>query len=205
MTKQVFLVTALTLGFLGSARADVISRYGDIDCFGLGGSCADGSGFTSDLGGVQFNDYRSAAEIASNSVTDNWEHQNPAASMTFSYALDGTPVSATFTTRIAGIANAGFGPDDVTFDGTLLGQIPRNNSSNSDEEVLTYTFSVPIGLLTGNDATSIAVTGVDAFIIDYGQLSVMTTNTPEPSTLGILFAGLVGLFAICCRKGKTQH
>jgi len=208
MSNRVLSLAVLTFAFLGVAHADVISLYGDIDCFGLGGSCPDGSGFTTDLGGVQYADYRSAAEIASNSVTDIWRHQNPGVAMTFSYTLDGTPVSAIFTTRIAGIGNAGFGPDDVTFDGALIGNIPSNLSANSDQEVLTYSFAVPTGLLTGDDAVSIVVHGADGFSIDYGQLSVATASaaapTPEPSTLGALCAGLAGLLARRLRKGQTR-
>ena len=208
MSKRVLSLAVLTFTFLGVTHAGVISLYGDIDCFGLGGSCPDGSGFTTDLGGVQFADYRSAGEIASNSVTDIWKHQNPAVAMTYSYTLDGAPVSAIFTTRIAGIGNAGFGPDDVTFDGALIGEIPANQSANSDQEVLTYSFAVPTGLLTGDDTVSIAVIhGADAFSIDYGQLSVTTaaaTPTPEPSTLGALCAGLAGLVARRLRKGQTR-
>jgi hypothetical protein len=209
MSKRVLSLAVLTFAFLGATHAGVISLYGDIDCFGLGGSCPDGSGFTTDLGGVQFADYRSAAEIASNSVTDIWQHQNPAVAMTYDYTLDATPVSAIFTTRIAGIGNAGFGPDDVTFDGALIGEIPANRSANSDQEVLTYSFAVPTGLLTGDDTVSIAVVhGADGFSIDYGQLSVITaaaaTPTPEPSTFGALCAGLAGLLARRLRKGQTR-
>ncbi len=193
MTKRVLLITTMALGCLGSLHADVVSLYGDIDCFGLGGSCPDGKGFTSDLGGVQFTDYRSPAEIAANSATDDWKHQNPAVSMPFSYALTQTSVSAIFTTRIAGIANAGLGPDNVTFDGVLIGQIPLNHSANSDQEVLTYSFAVPDHLLTGNDNVSISVAGADAFIVDYGELSIATTGIPEPSMFSLLCAGLAAI------------
>ena len=137
------------------------------------------------------------------------QHQNPAVAMTYGYSAGWHARERDLhDTYIAGIANAGFGPDDVTFDGAVIGQIPRNNSANSDEEVLPYSFAVPTGLLTGDDTVSIAVVhGADGFSIDYGQLSVTTTTatpTPEPSTLGTLCAGLAGLLARRLRKGRTR-
>jgi PEP-CTERM motif-containing protein len=98
--------------------------------------------------------------------------------------------------RIAGIADCtGCGPYTVSFDGTSIGTIAHNTDANAFQEVLTYTFAVPIGLLNGADTVLINTGSGDGFSIDYSQLTVNTTATvPEPASILLLGSGLVVAF-----------
>jgi hypothetical protein len=169
----------------------VVSLYGDIDCFGLPGvtSCPDGSLWETGLGGVFWTDYRDPAEIAANSVTDIWAAPGSVSWTQPAYSTAGA-LSASFSIRIAGIAD-GYGPYPVLFDGTSIGLIPDNLSANAFQEVLTYTFNVPVALLNGSDTIAINGTDGDGYIIDYAQLTVTNnaTGVPEPATLGLLLLG----------------
>ena len=130
-----------------SARADTISLLGDVDCFGLGGSCPDGSLFRDELGGFFFANNQGPGDPA---FTDSWTVAD-AVSYTHTYVL-GLADSATLETRIAGIHDINeLTSYSVLFNGTSLGSIPVNLSENGFQEVVTYLFSVPLNLLTGND------------------------------------------------------
>ncbi|MGO9096542.1 MAG: PEP-CTERM sorting domain-containing protein [Bryobacteraceae bacterium] len=183
----VYCLLAVSVASAGT----VTSLYGDVDCFGLPGvtSCPDGSLWSTGLGGVFFTDYRDPAEIASNSVTDVWAAPGDVSWTQPAYSTAGA-LSASFSIRIAGIADDG-GPYPVLFDGTSIGSIPENPGTNAFQEVLTYTFSVPVGLLTGSDTIAINGTGGDGYIIDYAQLTVTNnaTGVPEPATFGLLLLG----------------
>jgi hypothetical protein len=60
----------------------------------------------------------------------------------------------------------------VTVNGTKVGIIHRYNSENAFQEVVTWMFSVPVGILTGNDHVMIDTSGGDGFIIDYSNLAI---------------------------------
>lgn len=138
-----------------------------------------------------------AGELSANSVTDIWAAPGSVSWSQPSYSEAGA-TSATLDIRIAGIADIG-GPYTVNFDGSSIGSIPRNLASNAYQEVLTYSFSVPVGLLTGNDSISFSTgSNGDGFIIDYSRLVV--NATPEPGTFALLGVGLAGFGASRRRK-----
>lgn len=188
--RTTFYLLACCVLAASIASADTNSLYGDIDCFGLPGvtSCPDGSNWETGLGGVFFTDYRDAAELAANSVTDIWAGPANISWTQPSYSTAGA-LSASLSLRIAGIADyltGGGGPYTVSFDGTSVGSIPVNGDANAFQEVLTYTFAVPVGLLNGGDTIAINTNGGDGFIMDYSQLTVTTSAVPEPGSLLLL-------------------
>ena len=104
-----------------AARADTISLVGDIDCFGLGGSCPDGSLFRDGLGGFFFANNQGPGDPA---FTDSWTAFS-AVNYTHTYVL-GLASSATLETRIAGIHDVNLlDAYSVLFNGTVLGRLPR--------------------------------------------------------------------------------
>jgi len=188
------LVVALAiLAFASSAQAGPISLVGDKDCFGLGGVCPDGTLWRDGLGGTFFSNYQTASDPF---FTDKWS-SDVSPTYTHAYAL-GAAVSATLTIRTAGLAD-GRGPWNVFFNGVNVGQFATNTSPNAFQEVLTYPFVIPIGLLTGSDTVRLAINTpnvTDGYSIDYSELAISTTSVPDPgSSLLLLSMGLVGLRA----------
>jgi len=177
----------------GVAQADVVSMVGDNDCFGLGGTCPDGSRFVTDLGGTFFQSYQGPGD---GPYTDLW---NDFGSVTFNhaYSLPGGISAATLVIRIAGIHDINQTQIyDVSFDGTVIGDIPVNYDAYNYQEVLTYTWNVPTNLLTGNDTVSWSGTGTDGYIIDFSELKIQASGMPEPGTLILLGSGLAGMFGL---------
>jgi hypothetical protein len=185
-------LTSIAIGFaLAAAGPACANLVGDKDCFGLGGSCTDGTLYQSGLGGVFFNDYRSATDVANAPFTDIWD-----TAVGIRYSHSGTAgQAATLTLRIAGVAD-NRGPWDVFGDGVLLGQILTNTLTSAFEEVLTYTFNVGAGLMADgqlNVLLNINVPSVtDGYSIDYSELTSAST-VPEPVTGALVALGLAGL------------
>jgi len=193
-----------------SAHAGTISLVGDIDCFGLGGSCPDGSLFKDQLGGFFFASNQGPGDPA---FTDSWTAPG-AVSYTHTYVFS-TALSASLETRIAGIHDINQANSySVLFNGTALGPIATNVSDDGFQEVLTYQFSVPVSLLTGTDVVSYSgLLGNDGFIIDYSRLTLSdeapagSVSVPEPGSLVLLGSGLAAVAAGIRRRrrGLTPH
>jgi len=199
------LIACGLLAGTAASAGTVASLYGTINCFGLSGvtSCPDGSDWETGLGGAFFHDYRDAYDLANAPLTDIWASPVDPTWNQPTYSTAGA-VSATLSMRIAGIADID-GPDTVLFDGSVLGVIPANNAADAFQEVLTYTFSVPIGLLDGNDSVEIETAGSDGYIIDYSQLTVTTgSSVPEPATFGLLLLGFGVLGAAKARRPEPK-
>lgn len=198
--KKLFL--GLGVLFTASAvHADVTSLLGDKDCFGVptATTCPDGSGFVTDLGGALFTNYQTPGDP---SFTDNWTSPG-GVSYTHVYALPVSPISATLELRIAGIHDIYLSnPYTVDVNGTAVGTIAPNPDAIAFQEVKTYDFALPVGLLTGSDTVSWSGTALDGYIIDFSQLTV-TTAVPEPGSIVLLVtaASLVGCLV---RRRRTD-
>jgi hypothetical protein len=196
MLNRTPLLFALGLA-TSAAHASIVSMVGDEDAFGLrpnGTFVADGTLFSSDLGGEFERNYQKPG--------DPWftDYVTVVKSPTYAhaYTLDGTARTATLALRFVGIADNGFGPYFVTFNGTRVGTITQDTSRLASIKVRNFAFNVPVGLLTGNDTVNVSVnpttTGnADTFGMDFSRLSIVTQAVPEPATIAVLGLGLVAL------------
>ena len=190
-----------------SAHAGTISLVGDIDCFGLGGSCPDGSLFRDELGGLFFSNNQGPGDPA---FTDSWTAAGVVSyNHTYVFSL---AQSAMLETRIAGIHDINqLNSYSVLFNGTAIGPIAANVSDDGFQEVLTYLFSVPGSLLTGTDVVSYGgLLGNDGFIIDYSRLTISdeasgggVSAVPEPTSLLLLGSGLAAVAAGIRRRRRA--
>jgi len=173
------------LGVSVAAHASSVSFAGDVDCFGLGGSCPDGTNWRDDLGGVFFTSNATGSDPA---FTDSWDSFGPV-----SYSLaygGGAATGASVEFRIAGVADSGRGPYTVFFNGTAIGTIAQNLDANAFQEVLTHSFVVPLGLLLANNTLSFTASDSgDGWSLDYVKLTVQG-GVPEPATWALMIGGL---------------
>ena len=162
------------------ATGSIISTLGDKDCFGLGGSCPDGTGLFTGLGAKWKSD-------------KNWRTpEDPyfadkfiAGTIHYIHSLPvevGTVQSAQLEVKIAGIADKGLGfdtPYDVLVNSQVVGQIHENKSKKAWEEVLTYTLNIDPEILN-EPSIKVTVTATscetktpcDGYAIDYSELRV---------------------------------
>lgn len=191
--NKIFATAALCAVLSAPAMAQS-SLIGDKDCFGLGGSCAEGTLWRDDLGGTFFTNYQGAGDP---SFTDKWDAD---ANITYfhDYTL-GAASSAALTISTAGIAD-NRGPWAVFFNGTNIGEFTVNTNANAFQEVRLFTFAVPTALLTGHDQILLAIntTVNDGYSIDYSELNI--TAVPEPETLALMLAGLAVVGGVARRR-----
>ena len=187
--------------FAVEVHATVNSLVGDKDGFGLSGAPAvpaDGTLWVDNLSGIFFTDYRDAGEKASNLFTDWWNAPG-GFSFTHTYNLSGlTPTSAELDIQIAGIHDINETEVyDLLVDGVIVGQIAPNSNSKAYEEVLLYSFDIPLALLDGSNVISLSGTGGDGYDINFSELKIETeaSAVPEPATMLLLGIGLTGLAA----------
>jgi hypothetical protein len=180
-----------------AAAISIVDLVGDKDGFGLAGAPAvppDGTLWRDDLGGVFFTDYRDAGDLANAAFTDIWDAPG-SFSYSHNYALGGlTPVSAILDIQIAGIHDVNLATIyDFVVDGTVIGQVPPNLSVSAFQEVLLYSFNVPLALISENESVSVTMTGGDGYSINFSELTIEVI--PEPGTGIISVFALVGLLA----------
>lgn len=165
--------------------AETLSIQGDKDCFGLGGSCSDGSLFRDELGGSFFTDYSTASDPL---YTDDWDSFG-SVSFDLSYS-GGTGTFVEFF--IAGIADIG-SAYSVFLNGSSIGTIPTNSGVNAFQEARTYSFAVDSSTLLASNTVSFGGTGGDGYIIDYVALMGERSAVPEPATWAMMLIGFFGI------------
>ena len=183
-----------------AAPAAIVSIAGDDDCFGLGGSCPEGTLWRDQLGGVFFTSNATASDAA---FTDDWDtHTNP----TFLLASGGF-TGLSLQLKIAGIADGGRGPLDVLFNGTSLGLITTDNSADAFQKVRLFDYAIPNALLLANNTVVIATDpdDGDGFSIDYASLLGAAAPVPEPATWAFMIVGFgaVGASMRAARRRET--
>ena len=194
-TKLILLAGAMSLAAPLSftpANAAVLAIAGDADCFGLGGTCPDGTLWQTGLGGVFFTSNAGPGDPAG---TDEW---NSFVNPSYSLAYSGGAAPFSIQIKTAGIAD-NRGPYTVFLNGTSIGQITTNTTTNAFQEVRTFNFAFASGLLLANNTVLINTTNNaqgDGFSIDYVALigTAAGGGVPEPATWAMMIGGfaLVG-------------
>ena len=201
------ILVVLSLAALSeqAVAVSIVDLVGDKDGFGLAGAPAvpaNGTRWVTDLGGVFFTDYRDAGDLANAPFTDIWDSPG-SISYSHTYALGAlVPVSAVLDIQIAGIHDVNqLNVYDVVVDATTIGQIPPNLGADNFQEVILYSFNVPVGLINGTDAVSVSLTGGDGFSINFSELRIEAI--PEPATAILAGVGLLGVMVL--RRRASKH
>ncbi len=179
--------------------ANVTSLVGDKDGFGLSGApSVITTGTWSDYGGTIPGDNR---DVGDPDFTDIWEFiqtpDGPLASpivYTHTYSLLQPAVSAVLTINEAGMSDDR-GPWDIAFNGITIGQIGIF-SPDDWQTIKLLSYDVPVYLLTGSDTVTLTyldtVTGIEAFAINFSELTVSVIPAPGAILLGSIGVSLVG-------------
>ncbi len=199
-----FTTFIMLSSIVGMANAGlIINLVGDKDCFGLGGTCPDGSLYRDQLGGTFFEDNR---DVSDPTFTDIWA-VDAAITYGHSYSLGGeTATSAELEIRTAGLAD-NRGPYDVFFNGTDIGEFPTD-TFDSFQKVTTHIFPFSASLLTLSDTILLNINVPDegdGFSIDYSELRISTDSAPipEPATMILFGTGIAGLIGTRIRRKKN--
>jgi len=195
-TISISIAAALAVaGLCAPAQADIVSMAGDADCFGLGGTCAPGDLWASDLGGTFFTDYSTPEDP---DFTDSWESFGP---VNFDLA-GGAGSGFSVDLFVAGIADGpDRGPYAVFFNGTQIGQIEETgiDPDNAYQQVVLFSFAVPDALVLVDNVLSFEASDAgDGYIIDYAAL--LSSSVPEPASWAMMLGGMAAIGGLMRRR-----
>ena len=187
MFRSIIAIAFLLASFPHIANAAVVTvLIGDKDCFGIGGTCADGDHFLDDLGSLFFVD---RSEPDDPEGTDIWSNfLSP--SFDFMIELGGeTASSAELEVFIAG-PDVGTG---VTFffNGLDIGSYVE--PIGEEDRARTVLLDVPVSALLSDSIIDVIPESTgDGYDIDYLELRI-TTDEPTvvitPNTIALVFFG----------------
>lgn len=191
------LAGAFALGLAGSASAASLQfGAGDKDCFGLGGVCAPGDRYNSDLGGQYFGDNSNHGDAVG---TDFWDIGPRDFLFRINVGSDSV-VAATLKIFVAGAELAqGL---TVRFGDTVVGQILASGG-DAHEAAGLYSFALNPAHISSLARIRLSPTDInEAYIVDHVEIDLETepvATVPVPAGLPLLGAAL-GLTALLRRR-----
>ena len=193
----------LTFTITGPA-AVIVDLYGDKDSFGLGTTLVDGDTFNIGLIPLVNNSDDPCTDVLLNRIGSGLTCNTPLGTTSYTHTYDltglGSIVSASIELFSGGAGQ--LGPTNVYADGNLIGTLSNGNTGTTTVTAQLDVFDLSAFAAALNGATLLQITTgylLDAWVLDYSELTIVTADLPEPSLLSLLGLGLLG-FGMARRK-----